>query len=445
MKSHFRIILTALLLTAGIQQTASAQYYKDIFVDAGIHMSDYDDFPVARMLGLSWERFTAGEYPDHLTHRDTVIQHQLYEGSELDENGIWLYPDGAPRFRAIYVHGGLATYHGNSMGEAGRDHLRAFVRGGGSYIGSCAGAFLVSLGGTDFDPAKGRCRDDQSDFVNNKYLHLFPGRTLETHLINSYADLILEKDSPLLKYSDFGGSRRIPLVRHSGGCCIVEKAPHFPKGTRPLLRFDFPGDTAADRPYPLTGKIAIWSFRDNDTSGLVIATGSHPESNPQGMIAKGPSLNLFSALIRYALDETGPARIKGELHNGEPMVMDRKTSDNDPAHARIGDKQYHHFTVRISKGARNVKVRLEGGYPKDDLYLTLRKGDFAWAREAQFADCALGCDKTMELNTLTEGLWYVGVHCATTVDVVPTDWGCLYTGHLETLNGIPYTLTVSWE
>ena len=424
---------------------ASGQYYKDIFVDAGIHMSDYHDFPVARLLGLSWERFTAGEYPDHLTLRDTITQRALYEGSELDENGVLLYPDGAPRFRMVYVHGGLATRHGNSMGERGRDHFRAFVRGGGSYVGSCAGAFLVSMGGTDFDPEKGRCRDDQMNFVNDKYLHLFPGRTLETRLSKSYADLILEENSPLLKYSNFGGSRRIPHVRHSNGACIVEKDPHFPKGTQALLRFDFPGDTAAGRPYPLTGKIAIWSFRDNDTSGLVIATGSHPESDPRGMITEGPSLNLFSALVRYALDETGPARIKGELLRGDPRVMDRRSSDDDPTHARIGDRQYHHFTVQIPRGARNVQVCLQGGYAQDDLWLTLRKGDFAWAREAFYADCAQGCDKTAIFDTLSEGTWYIGVYCDTTVDTVPTDRGCLYTGHLEVLNGVPYTVSVTWE
>ena len=177
----------------------------------------------------------------------------------------------------------------------------------------------------------------------------------------------------------------------------------------------------------------------------MIATGSHPESNPQGMISKGPSLNLFSALVQYAIDETGPTRIKGALRNGEPRIMDRKTSDNDPAHTRIGDKQYHHFTVDIPRGARNITLRLEGGYPQDDLFLMLRKGDFAWAREARFADCSQGCSKTMTFETLPAGTWYVGVHCATTVDTEPTDKGCIYTGHVETLNGVPYTLTITWE
>lgn len=445
MKKALPLGFCFLFLLAFYPFPASGQYYKDIFVDAGIHMSDYHDFPVARLLGLSWERFTAGEYPDHLTLRDTITQRALYEGSELDENGVLLYPDGAPRFRMVYVHGGLATRHGNSMGERGRDHFRAFVRGGGSYVGSCAGAFLVSMGGTDFDPEKGRCRDDQQDFTNDKYLHLFPGRTLETRLSRSYTDLILEKDSPLLAYSDFGGSLRIPHVRHSNGCCIVEKDPHFPKGTRALLRFDFAGDTAAGRPYPLTGKIAVWSYRASDTTGLVVASGSHPESDPGGMITKGPSLNLFSALIRYALDHNGTPRIKGELRNGETRVMDRRSSDNDPAHARIGDRQYHHFTVRIPRGARNVQVRLLGGYAQDDLWLTLRKGDFAWAREAFYADCAQGCDKTATFDSLTEGTWYVGVHCATTVETIPTDRGCLYAGHQEVLNGVPYTISVTWE
>ena len=90
-KRRFLPLITVLTLLA-VPQNGAAQYYKDIFVDSGIHLSDYDDFPVARMLGLSWERFTAGEYPDHLSLRDTVTQRSLYEGSPIDENGIWLYP-----------------------------------------------------------------------------------------------------------------------------------------------------------------------------------------------------------------------------------------------------------------------------------------------------------------------------------------------------------------
>ena len=445
MKHRLLRFLLAGSLLAALALPASGQYYKDLFVDAGIHLSNYDDMPAARLLGLSWERFTAGEYPDSLSMRDTVLQRSLYEGSPLDENGIWLYPDGAPRFRLIYVHGGLATRHGHSMGERGRDHLRAFVRGGGCYIGSCAGAFLVSLGGTDFDPEKGRCLDAQMDFVNDQYLHLFPGRTLETRLSNSYADLLIEPGSPLLQYGSFGDNLKVPHVRHSNGCCIVEKEPHFPKGTLPLLRFDFPGDTAPERPYPLTGKIAVWSYRESDSTGLVIASGSHPESDRDGMVTKGPSLNLFCALLRYALDGNGTPRVKGELRNGEPRVMDRKSSDNDPSHARIGDRQYHHFVFDLPEGVSRVRVTLKGGYPQDDLHLTLRRGDFAFAREADLADFDLGCDKVLEMTSPAPGRWYVGVRCDTAVESVPTDYGCLYTGHLEVLNGVPYTLTVSWE
>ena len=125
--------------------------------------------------------------------------------------------------------------------------------------------------------------------------------------------------------------------------------------------------------------------------------------------------------------------------------MDRNTDDNDPAHAKIGDKQYHHFTVTIPAGAKNIQINLRGGYTQDDLFLTLRKSDFAFAKEADFADVTLGAVKTMTFESLPAGTWYIGIMCDTTVDTVPTDYGTAYTGHLEVLNGIPYTLTVSWE
>ena len=103
------------------------------------------------------------------------------------------------------------------------------------------------------------------------------------------------------------------------------------------------------------------------------------------------------------------------------------------------------FTVNIPKGAKNIKIALQGGFSQDDLFLTLRKGDFAFAKEADYADVTLGAVKTMEFDTLPAGTWYVGVKCDTTVDTVQTDHGEAYTGHLEVLNGVPYTLTVSWE
>lgn len=64
-------------------------------------------------------------------------------GSPEDENGILLYPDGEPRFRMIYVNGGLATQHGRSLGEDGRQRIRDYVAAGGSYLGSCAGVLGI--------------------------------------------------------------------------------------------------------------------------------------------------------------------------------------------------------------------------------------------------------------------------------------------------------------
>ena len=70
----------------------------------------------------------------------------LPEMLAIDENGILLYPDGAPRFRVVYMNGGRAKAHGGTLGEQGRKNYRMFVANGGGYVGSCAGAFIASLG-----------------------------------------------------------------------------------------------------------------------------------------------------------------------------------------------------------------------------------------------------------------------------------------------------------
>ena len=40
---------------------------------------------------------------------DTVMQKDLFMGNEYDRNGILLYPDGAPRFRILFIQGGTAA------------------------------------------------------------------------------------------------------------------------------------------------------------------------------------------------------------------------------------------------------------------------------------------------------------------------------------------------
>jgi len=48
------------------------------------------------------------------------------------------------RFNAVIHPGGSGSKQGAQLGEDGREAVRCFVRGGGGYIGLCAGAYLAS-------------------------------------------------------------------------------------------------------------------------------------------------------------------------------------------------------------------------------------------------------------------------------------------------------------
>jgi len=453
MKKLFLYAIVAVVLLCSTE--ASAQYYKDLFMDGGINITSRVDLPSARYLGISWERYySAGHKPMEITMKDTIEQTAIMVGSEIDANGRLLYPDGAPRFRAIYVNGGKAGKHGNSLTEAGRDNIRTFLKNGGSYIGTCAGAFVSSIADTKFDKSfdknfnqkKAKCIAENDTKVREEYFAIYPARTISTGgLLKAATDMKVPAKSPLLKYFDFGGDNRIDSVYHNGGCFITENPAHFAPGTEILMYYIYDKDDEriAKDNFTITGKISAWAWKENAYTGRIVDCGSHPEG-----VVFGERLQLFSSFILYAMDGNGRPVIKGELKNGEPRRMTKRTEDNDPAYTRIGDKQYHHFMVNIPKGAKDIKVSLKCEDPifnGDDLYLTMKKGDFAFARQADHANVQLGTDKELNFKELPAGLWYIGVEGATTVDTVQSDHGEEYTGHLEVLNGVPYTITVTWK
>ena len=123
--------------------------------------------------------------------------------------------------------------------------------------------------------------------------------------------------------------------------------------------------------------------------------------------------------------------------------MDKSSKDDDPAHTKIGDKQYHHFTVSLPNGAKDMTVTLVGdtGY---DMNLYLAKSTFALASRASHSDVSKGSSKTLTVPSLEAGTWYVGVECATTVTATKTTSGTTYSGNLAVLNGVKYSLKASW-
>jgi hypothetical protein len=405
-------------------------YYKDIFMDSGIKLTARKFLPSARHLEAEYEVFSRTEN----TLRDTVMQHRCFVGTEMDSNGILLYPDGAPRYKVIYVNGGLATRHGSSLGPEGRERFRAYVNNGGSFVGTCAGGFIGTTGIIDAD---------NSFKVNEEYLHLWPGRTRDTYLAGKRFKMYMEPNSPLLKYYNYGGDLQVDSIFHNNGgyaALDVAAGDPVPAGTEPLLRVDW---NEAPRKGPsIDNQVCCWAYKANEGAGRVILMSSHPEA-----ITTGERMHLMSAFFQYAMDGNGAVSVKGNLVPGQVREMNKCTEDNDPAFTKIGDRQYHHFTVDVPKRTKKAVITLEGyeGADNFDLTLAVCKDEFAFHNKTVEKNVKQGCSKTIVLEKPEAGKWYISVFCETTVTPETGDNGVVYTGRTDVLNGVPYKIKVSFE
>ncbi len=401
-------------------------YYKDIFMDSGIGVTSRKDLPVARYLGLSMEAFISSATAD-LSAADTILQNELLVSSALDENGCLLYPDGAPRFRMVYMNGGNAMNLSRALKDAGRQVFVNFVHGGGSYLGSCAGAFF---------PTHYKLMDDGVKDYSPEYIGLWPGVVRNTLLTRTPTGVKIEPGSPLLKYFDFGGDMYVDSVFHNGGCHAVEDTL-WPANGEVLARFD---NSMITTKREFNNTPVIWSVKEKEEWGRVISCGSHPEGTNYG-----DRLQLMGAMVLYALEGNAPARVKGELVLGEPRVMDRSTRDCKPEFTKIGDKQYHHFTVEVPEGIDTLTVSLRSikGFEDYEMYLMVNPGDFAFRENAKYMDISLKVDKDIVIPAPKPGKYYISVFCNTTVTAVETDKGVRYTGRVDVLNGVPYKLGVN--
>ena len=437
--SRFLLLIGALFMVASSfsykQKKNSCGYYKDVFMDSGIYMIDRSDLPATRFLGLSMETFIAAPYyPSELTIMDTIIQKELICGNPWDENGILLYPDGEPRFRMIYMNGGLATKHGSSLTQKGRENMRKFIENGGSYVGSCAGMFLASNG----------VYEEGKEYAPNKsYLSIWPGTTHHTELIDSYTSVKLSEDSPLLKYYDFGGDLMIDSLRHSnGGYAYYGEGGIIPEGTEPLLRFVYDTVSIDSKTRHIHDQVCTWAYKKNEESGRVVITGSHPEG-----VTAGERLELMAAMMQYAMYGNGIEKIKGELVPGELREMKKSTADSDPLYTKIGDLQYHHFKVNVPANAKRLVISLKGYDKKDgfDLSLCAKAGEFAFHHNTDIKDVSQGCVKDLIIDVPQAGEWYISVRCENTVETRNGQYGTEYVKGREVLNGVPYSIKVELE
>ena len=104
----------------------------------------------------------------------------------------------------IVMPGGSGSREGASLGEEGREKVKAFVRGGGSYIGTCAGCYLAMA---------------QGEGPSKNYLGLLPyrdgasgGRADIDVMFNEKAEKLAGINSGVAKIRYAGG----PVPKHTG-------------------------------------------------------------------------------------------------------------------------------------------------------------------------------------------------------------------------------------
>ncbi|MCQ2138002.1 MAG: BPL-N domain-containing protein [Bacteroidales bacterium] len=402
--------MTKYKITANISEpadTLARGYYKDAFMDGGVSLTGRTTLPaVTGLLGWSLE---------YLATSDQDIQDEIIIGDADDSNGALLYPDGEPRFRMIYVNGGQSNNHGKSLGAEGRNRIVTFVKNGGGYVGTCAGALIASKGYDSYS-------------TTSEYLNIWPGHVYHTGMSDTYTDHTIMSGSPLLKYYNFGGDMQIDSVYHNGGCYMSENDYTPPTGTEILMRYKN-ANTKSE------GKVSCWAYKPNAKEGRRVLIGSHPEG-----VTSGERRELFAAMARYATDGNGIAQAKATLSNGTERVMNKTLANYAP----IGDGQYHFFLLKVPAGAKDITVELKSEY-EGNLYLTMRKNGSAWLTEADFFAVNNGKTKSLHFDTLEEGTWSVGVHCPDKPTATLTNGRYLYSGNTEPVQGVEYSIKASWK
>lgn len=410
--------------------TSETGFYKDVFMDSGIGLSSRTDLPSVRYLNLQMEKYIGPVKKEDVSEYDITVQNMMFVGSPLDENGVLLYPDGAPRFRVIYVNGGNAMTHSRALGQPGRDAIVNFVHAGGGYIGTCAGSFLACR----YKLMGNEGTELHVDDYSPEYIGIWPGVVRNTNYTGPTGAKI-EPGSPLLKYYDFGGDMFIDSLKHAGGSYGITDTL-WPAGAEVLARYDIsmlnPRPKRNFNDFPV-----IWSVKEKEEWGRVISCGSHPEA-----VTSGDRLHLFCAMLGYAMDGNPSPKVKATLSMGEKRIMDRMTHDNMPEYTCIGDRQYHHFAIEVPEGTDTLRVSLGSlpGRTDYDLYLFVNPDGLAFKDTAKYQNVSLGVDKTITIPAPKPGKYYISVFCDTTVDTVETSRGTMYTGRTDVLNGVPYTV-----
>jgi MYXO-CTERM domain-containing protein len=303
----------------------------------------------------------------------------------------------------IYTNGGSATGHGSSLEEDGRQRVRDFFDGGGSFTGSCAGAFITML--------HYNVDDYEDNGPHEPYYHLWPGVGDTTYIGSEYHDIVFEQtDHPLVAMYPSLADGLVQDVYHNYGCRFDPDHYDNPVETEYLGVVDDPGTSA------LHGYYNIMAYKPDDETGRAVVTCSHPESS-----SSGERLDLTSAIIQYALDGLGtPWGSKGLLTKDQRTGMEQ-------SYEMLGDRQYHLWELELPADVEWVEITIDELDADCDLYAMF--GERPDRLEHDAAAETEGTDaEHLVIDAPQRGTWYVAVY-----------------GDHTVLNGAAYSINVTWE
>ena len=75
-----------------------------------------------------------------------------------------------------------------------------------------------------------------------------------------------------------------------------------------------------------------------------------------------------------------------------------------------------------------------------DLTLCAKEREFAYTDNSQWKTDDKGCYKELVIERPKAGEWFISVFCNTTVSSFVDEYGTIYTGRTDVLNGVPYSI-----
>jgi hypothetical protein len=268
----------------------------DLFIDGGANLS------------RSVQAYAADEYG--ISHNDLRTSsasktRAVINGNENDINGALLDINNEPSYLAVYVNGGSATKHGKVLGEIGRSRFNEFFNDGGSYVGSCAGAWFAKYG--------------------KNYANLWDGVVKNSGRSGYQTVSFADCDGPFCEYLTlFNVPEVVKSIRHIGGPKFSTNYD-YPIGTK--FYGTVTSGVAKGSPYIITYQ--------TETSGMLVIVPGHPEYSKSG-----DRMNLMAAMLSFAIDNsrvTTTSIDSIQLGEGESLFINYQI---DNITTNINDTQY---------------------------------------------------------------------------------------------------------